>query len=431
MRRVTAHPLNFDVKLVKRLHFYLRLLFLFQLLSVFQVSAYFRPSDEPRLRKPSSIHAHMAKILLDRDKSTEAIDELKKALHSQPKNRGLAVKLAEIYYNNKEYAKALELLLPLQALSSRKHNIFLYLGLVYDGSEDYRSAYIYYKKAFKLDPTSYRSKLKIAQLFIKRGLFYDAATHLKNLLEINPDYKPAKVEFDLTLRLIKENTHNIFRRGSLVITFPDYNLIRDIEEWYPYLQEKIYYLQNALGVYDQVVWLKIVDKVPTNASPPALFRTMEDKIYLTVDSLKRKYTSLFTHELTYLFFHRMGVRKAPQWLVEGLALYFSQPNLLKNMNLRRVRAGLNLLNEQFFPDKRYLHFHQLSLKEKQDLFHAFLIAKYFVVHYGWDNIQKLIRKFGEGRFSNEEAIWEVLHITLKKLETDFDVFVMTQHFFKS
>jgi len=369
--------------------------------------------------------------MLDRKRYSIAIDELKKALHTQPKNRGLSVKLAELYYRKKEYSKALELLLPLQALSSRKHNILFYLGLVYDRSAEYRKAYIYYKKAFKLDPTLYRAKLKIAQLFIKRGLYYDAATHLKTLLEINPDYKPAKVEFDLTLRLIKENQHNIFRRGSLVVTFPDYNLIRDIEEWYPYLQEKIYYMQNALGVYNQIVWIKVVDKIPTHASPPALFRSMEDKIYLSVDTLKRKYTSLFAHELTYLLTHRMGIRKAPKWLIEGLALYFGKPNLLKNMSLRRVRVGLDLLDEQFFPDKRYLHFHRLNQKERENLFHAFLIAKYFVSQYGWDNIQKLVRKFSEGRFTKEEAIWDVLHITLKKLSSDFDVFVMTQHFFKS
>ncbi|MBT3783880.1 tetratricopeptide repeat protein [bacterium] len=405
--------------------------FLFAFVLLLQTEGYFRPSDNPRFRKSASIHAHTAKLMLDRKRYAVAIEELKKALHAQPKSRGLAVKLSELYYRKEEYSKALELLLPLQALSTRKHNIYLYLGLIYDRSQEYRKAYIYYKKAFKLDPTLYRARLKIAQLFIQRGLYFDAATHLKNLLEINPDYKPAKVEFDLTLRLIKENEHNIFRRGNLVITFPDYNLIRDIEEWYPYLQEKIYYMQNALGVYNQIVWIKIVDKIPTHASPPALFRTMEDKIYLTIDTLKRKYTSLFSHELTYLLTHRIGVRKAPPWLLEGLALYFGKPNLLKHMSLRRVRAGLELLNEEFFPDKRYLHFHKLTQREKENLFHAFLIVKYFVLQYGWDNVQKLVKRFREGKYTTAEAIWDVLHIPMDKLSSDFDVYVITQHFFKS
>ena len=75
--------------------------------------------------------------------------------------------------------KSLELLLPFQALSTRKSNVYYYIGLCYDRKKQYKDAYIYYKKAFKLDPTHYKSKLRIAQLFIKKGLYYDAATHLK------------------------------------------------------------------------------------------------------------------------------------------------------------------------------------------------------------------------------------------------------------
>ena len=112
------------------------------------------------------------------------------------------------------------------------------------------------------------------------------------------------------------------------MTFPDYNLIRDIEEWYPFLQEKVFYIQNALGIQNQVVWIKVVPKIETRANPPAQFRRMENKIYLTVDTLKRKYTSLFAHELSYMLLHQMDINKAPEWLKEGMAMYFSQPNLL-------------------------------------------------------------------------------------------------------
>ncbi len=393
--------------------------------------AYFKPSDNPVYTKASSIHSHTAKLLLDRNRDKSAVALLKKALHADPGNRAIAVKLAEMHFRNNKPEKALQLLEPLQSLSTKKSNIYYYIARVHDRKKRYKSAYVYYRKAFKLDPTLYKAKLRIAKLFVKKGLFFDAATHLKKLLEINPEYKPAKIEFELVLRLIRENKKNVFRRGNLVISFKDYNLIKDVEEWYPFMQEKIYYLQNALGIEEQVVWVKIVDRIKTQASPPALFRSMENQIYLTVDTVKRKYTSLFAHELTYMFMHQMGVRNAPKWLSEGLALYFSKPNLLKNMTLRRVRSGMDLLNKQFYPDKRYLHFQKLSLKQRRNLFHAFLIVKYLVHQYGWDNLERFVKIFDSGKFTLKKAVWEIYHTPLTKLSRDFDIYIMSQYYFAS
>jgi tetratricopeptide (TPR) repeat protein len=398
---------------------------------LFSSLAYFRPTGNTVFSRASSIHAHTAKLLLDRNRDKAALSLLKRSLHSDPGNRAIAVKLAEMHFKNNELQKALDLLEPLQTLSTRKSNIYYYVARIHDREKKYKAAYVYYRKAFKLDPTLYKAKLRIAKLFIKKGLFFDAATHLKKLLEINPDYKPAIIEFELVLRLIRENRKNVFRRGNLVVRFADFSLIKDLEEWYPFLQEKIYYLQNALGIEDQVVWIKIVDQIKTQASPPALFRSMENQIYLTVDTVKRKYTSLFTHELTYMFFHQMGIRNAPKWLKEGLALYFSKPNLLKNMTLRRVRSGMELLNKQFYPDKRYLHFQKLTLDQKRNLFHAFLIVKYLVRQYGWDNLEKFVKIFDEGKVTAAKAVWEIYHTPIEKLSRDFDIYIMSQYYFAS
>lgn len=405
--------------------------YLLFLLSLTEICAYFRPSDSPKFRQSSSIHAHSARLLLDKQKNQEALIEIKKALHSQPGNRGLSIKLAQMYYAQGEIDKSLDLLLPFQALSTRNSNVYYYIGLCHDKKKQYKDAYIYYKKAFKLDPTKYKAKLRIAQLFIKKGLYYDAATHLKNLLEINPEYQPAQLEFELTLRLIKENKHNTFRRGNLVITFPDYNLIRDVEEWYPFLQEKVYYMQNALGIQNQVVWIKIVPEIDTRAKPPAQFRRMENKIYLTVDSLRRKYTSLFAHELTYMFLHHMDIHKAPEWLKEGLAMYFSQPNLLKHLNIRRLRTGDDVFSKSFPQDKTYLHFNTLSENDKLDLFHAFLLVKYLITQYGWDNLERFVKVFESGTSTTAEAIWDTFHVEYRKFLLDFDVYMISRHFFKS
>ena len=40
--------------------------------------AYFGSNDSPKFRRSSSIHAHSARLLLDRDKKQDAIQEIKK-----------------------------------------------------------------------------------------------------------------------------------------------------------------------------------------------------------------------------------------------------------------------------------------------------------------------------------------------------------------
>lgn len=409
---------------------------IFVILSIFiclsSVEAFYTLDESSTIwRRSSSIHAHSAKLFLDRNKIDTALVELKKALHDQPGNRQISTKLAELYFKQRKFSEALELLFPFQSVSTKKNNIYYFIGLIHDRMKKYKTAYIYYKKAFKLDPTLLKARLRIAQLFIKKGLYYDAATHLKNILEINPDYKPAKLEFELTLRLIKENKTSVFRRGNLVITFEDYNLIRDIEEWYPYLQEKIYYMQNTFNIKNQVVWIKIVKKIRSNGNPPALYRNIDKKIYITEDSLRRKYTSLFAHELAYLFAHKMNVNKAPIWLLEGIALYFSKPNVLKNMSIRKLRGDWDNLDDAFHKDKRYLNFNKIDKEMKIKLFHSFLIVKYLITRYGFENLEKFVKLFAEKKIKTSDAIWQIYHVSYRKLKLDFDVFMISNHYFKT
>ena len=62
-----------------------------------------------------------------KDANLSAIQEIKKALHSHPGNRGLSIKLAQMYYSSGKLDKSLELLLPFQALSTRKSNVYYYI----------------------------------------------------------------------------------------------------------------------------------------------------------------------------------------------------------------------------------------------------------------------------------------------------------------
>ena len=378
----------------------------------------------------TSTHSHAARMLLDRRNYKSGVEELKKALHDQPDNRKVAVKLASIYYRNQQYEMALEMVLPFQNLATKSTNLFYFIGRCMDAIGRKDEAYEYYQRAFRLDPTLYKAPLRIAQLFMEKGLHFDAATHLKNLLEINPEYKPAQVEFETALRLIRENQKNTFRRGNMVVTFPDYNLIRDLEEWYPYLQEKVYYLQNALGVKKQVIWVEIVQKIRSPHSPPALYQPLENKLYLTVDTVQRKYTALFTHQLAYAFFHQMNLSKAPAWLKEGIALYFSQPNLIKDIPLRKLGGSFDLLDQKFFPDRRYLNFNEISQTQREQLLRAFLIAKFLIERYGWDNLERFLKEFEAGKKNIAEVVWDVFHIRYRKLMDDFDVYAISNYYFR-
>ncbi len=385
----------------------------------------------PTSIRPNSIHAHAAHVLMDRKKNELAMKELKLAMHNDPYNRSVAIKLARVYFSQKEYARSLDLVLPFQNLSTRKTNLLYFIARCHEEMGNFDDAYLYFKKAYRLDPTLYKASLNIARLFVKKGLYFDAATHLKTLLETNPDYTPAQQEFAMVLKVIRENRHNIFRRGNLVVTFPDYNLIRDLEEWYPFLQERIWQVKNAMGAEDFPIWMEIVDKIRTPAAPPAWYNPLEQKLYLTVDTVQRRYTSLFVHQLTYLFLHRMGLDRCPPWLKEGIALYFAQPNLLKNMSLRRLNGNWNLLQNKFFPDRRYLHFDRLSDADRENLFQAFLIAKFLIQRYGWGNLEKFVKAFGDGNRRLEEIVWDTFHIHFRQMVDDFDMYLITRYYFKS
>ena len=108
---------------------------------------------------------------------------------------------------------------------------------------------------------------------------------------------------------------------------------------------------------------------------------MENKIYLTVDTLKRKYTSLLPNELSYMFLHQMDIKKAPGMAARGNGYVFSQPNLLKHLTSRSGTNRDDIFNQSFPQDKAIYTTNPFAKEDKQNLMHAFLLVKYLVTQY--------------------------------------------------
>ena len=157
---------------------------------------------------------------------------------------------------------------------------------------------------------------------------------------------------------------------------------------------------------------------------------MENKIYLTVDTLKRKYTSLFAHELSYMLLHQMDINKAPEWLKEGMAMYFAA-KFIKTFNLKKNANRRRHFQAEFPTGQKLSTLQSPKPKEKHNLMHAFLIVKYLITQYGWSNFERFVKKFESGTHSTADAIWDVYHIKYRKFLMDFDMYMISRHFFKT
>ena len=96
-----------------------------------------------------------------------------------------------------------------------------------------------------------------------------------------------------------------------------------------------------------------------------------------------------------------------------------------------MRTGDDIFKQSFPQDKNYLHYNRLNQDEKRNLMHAFLLVKYLVTQYGWSNFEKFVKTFESGTYSTAEAIWDVYHIKYRKFLMDFDMYMISRHFFKT
>ena len=101
------------------------------------------------------------------------------------------------------------------------------------------------------------------------------------------------------------------------------------------------------------------------------------------------------------------------------------------MSIRKLRGDWDNLSSAFHKDKRYLNYHEIDKDQKIKLFHSFLIVKFLITRYGFDNLEKFVKLFAQKKMKTADAIWKIYHVSYRKLKLDFDVFMITNHFFKT
>lgn len=132
----------------------------------------------------------LAKIYVEKKDYTNALKEylsisLSRAAADHQKANAYA-KMVEIYFNEKNYTKAIH-----SAGSGLKYNkenveIYYYLGKIYMMMEKERRAVKMFNEALKFDKTHINSRMELAEFHVKEKNFVKARFQYKKILEIDP-----------------------------------------------------------------------------------------------------------------------------------------------------------------------------------------------------------------------------------------------------
>lgn len=389
----------------------------------------FTGSGPAMYQKPSSMYAIEAKIHLDRNRLQEATEALTRALHEEPDNVKIAVKLADTYYRLRDYEKVIHILRNYVALSTRDINIFFRLALCFDHRNDFRSALGYYYKALQQDPYLLPAYVKIAQVRLKQGLVFDAAKVLRSVLQIKPDYTPALEELRIVDKLIKDNQHNVYRRGNLVVIFYDYGQLALIEKLFPLMEAHRQNLEDKLGYHIPSVWIKVVKKIERHNGPPAFYDDIEDSIHFSIAALERQDHVLFAHELTWLYLTRMTKKNAPRWLMEGLALIECHPEFVDKLPLRTLELKWIELDSRLTAEKNYLDFERNPEPVQHTLLLSYLLTRFLLENYGWPAMRTLLDEYRKGASQFEKLAYSVLNIPYDALVAKWNMYAITRYYF--
>jgi len=391
--------------------------------------AYFTKDDPVIRHEPTNIYHVESRLHLDRNRWDSAVASLTKSLHENPNDLGAAIKLADLHYRSRRYAKSIDILRDYVTRATPQNNVFYYLALSFDRLDDFRNALGYYYKALEINPRLLRAYVRIARLRVRQGLVYDAASALKKCRAVDPDYYPALQEQRVVDRLIRMNAENVYRKDNVVILFPDHRLYRHVDEMYPRVKQSLEFLERHLKYHVPELWIKVVKRVERHDHPPALYDHIDAAVYVEEDAVKKGELQALLHELTYLYVRRVCKTGCPDWLAEGLALWVSRPAFLAESPLRTLDARDLDFIQKFPRDKTYLRWEQAPPPMRRKLLVAYLFVKYLLDTYGWPVMRKLMAAFADDSSRWEKICWSVLHLDAQTFRRRWDVYAMTNYYF--
>lgn len=384
------------------------------------------PDDPTR-----DIHLTEAKMHLRAQRFEKAKESLKRSLHEHPNNLGIAYKLADLHFRHGEIEEAQRLIKAYLDRATAQRNLYYPLGLIYLKKGELRNALGAFSRAIQLDPTHLKAYVRLSQIRIKQGLPYDAERVLQRVLELDPEYLPALEEMKIVRRLIERNDKNVYRRRNLVVLFDAHEQLPMIERAFPHLDRLRRRIEADLRYHIPIVWIRVQNKVRRFHNPPAIYDPLEDLVRVEAAEMERGNLAPILHQLAHLYLHKATKGNAPNWLVEGLALFYSRPQFLAREELRTVSPFPIEIPRVPYIERRYLEFEDNPPEMRRELAKAFVLARYLHENYGVVGVRKLIMRHGEGEKDFFQAAKEVLHLDREVLVRRLSLYSIRGHYFHS
>lgn len=370
-----------------------------------------------------------ARIHLARRRIPEAIYSLTRALHEHPDNLDIAYKLADLHYQRREYDKAIALLKAYLDRSTSKRNLYYPLGLSLHKTGRLRDALGAYARAVQIDPTHKKAYVRMAQVRIRQGLPFDAQETLRKVLQLDPQYLPALEEMKIAQKLATSTPQSVFRKRNMVILFHDPKELPMVERAYPFLEAARRKLEDDLKYHIPIVWVKLENVIRRFHHPPAMYDAPEDSLLVELATLEKADYAPIIHQMARMYLEKMGHGRVPQWFAEGIALHYAEPAFLRCVALRTVDPLNIKIPRDEYVQRTYLRFDQNPELLKRYLAQAFVVARYFLEHYGVVGLRKLLLTLREGGVDFWEAAWKVLHLEKSVFLRRFEVYAIRGHYF--
>lgn len=370
-----------------------------------------------------------AKIHLARKRWKEAAYSLSRALHEHPNNLKVAYRLATLYYEQREYKKAISLLKAYLDRSTVKRNLYYALGLCYHRTNQLRDALGMYARAAQLDPTNLKAYVRLAQVRLRQGLPYDARKVLEKALRIDPEYLPALEEMKIAERLIKRNDRNVYRKRNLVVLFHDEKQYQMVDRAFPRLDRMRRRLEDDLKYHLPVLWIKLENQVRRFHNPPALYDAPEDAILVEAKGFEQGEYTPVLHQMVHLYLEKVSKGNMPSWLAEGLALYYTRPDFLREVSLRTTAPFPIRLPRNAYVQRDYLRFDENDEGMQMELAKCYVAARYLLETYGQVGLRKLLLTFREGEKDFWKAAQKALYLERNLFERKLTVYAIRGHYF--
>jgi len=131
-----------------------------------------------------------------------------------------------------------------------------------------------------------------------------------------------------------------------------------------------------------------------------------------------------------MYTRRVCGASCPGWLEEGLAMWVTRPDIIKDTAIRSLGHRELDFQRKFPKEKNFLKWETTDETMRKRLLLSYLIVKYILKNYGWPSLRKILAAYKNDTKSWKKICWEILHIDEKTFGRKWDMYVMSRHYFQ-